>query len=51
VENMVIAGKVSIKNSRPGDTIIHVGPGAITNYDDLKEKMMLGIEEGCKRYG
>lgn len=51
VENMIMAGELSIKNSRPGDTIIHVGPGAITNYDDLKEKMMLGIEQGCKRYG
>lgn len=51
VEDMVTAGIRAIQNSAPGDVILHVGPGAITNYDDLKQKMMSGIEEGCKRYG
>lgn len=51
VENMVNAGEISIKISNPGDTILHVGPGAITNYDHLKQKMVQGIEEGCKKYG
>lgn len=47
VKDMIIAGETSIKVSKPGDTIIHVGPGAITNYDDLKEKMIQGIKMGC----
>lgn len=51
VENMVLAGELSIKNSNPGDTILHVGPGAITNYDELKQKMIQGIIKGCKKYG
>lgn len=50
VENMLTAGKLSIKHSNPGFTILHVGPGAITNYEDVKSKMMSGIEEGCKKY-
>lgn len=50
VKNMVNAGELSIKNSKPGDIILHIGPGAITNYEDLKNKMMKGIEEGCEKY-
>ncbi len=50
VEDMITAGKLSIKHSNQGYTILHVGPGAITNYEDVKYKMMYGIEEGCKRY-
>ncbi len=50
VEDMVKAGELSIKHSKPGDIILHIGPGAITNYDDLKSKMMKGIELGCKKY-
>lgn len=50
VEDMVLAGELSIKHSHPGYTILHVGPGAITNYDDVKLKMMTGIERGCKKY-
>jgi len=49
-EDMITAGEYSIKHSKPGDTILHIGPGAITNYQDLKDKMMKGIEEGCKKY-
>lgn len=50
VKDMITAGKTAIKVSNSGDTIIHVGPGAITNYDDLKEKMMQGLKEGCEKY-
>ena len=50
VEDMITAGKLAIKHSNPGCTILHVGPGAITNYEDVKFKMMLGIKEGCKKY-
>lgn len=49
-EDMIIAGELAIKFSKPGDIIIHVGPGAITNYEDLKFKMMSGIKQGCKKY-
>ncbi len=49
VEDMIIAGETSIKITKPGDTIIHVGPGAITNYEDLKQKMLQGIEKGCRK--
>jgi UDP-N-acetylmuramoylalanine--D-glutamate ligase len=48
VEDMITAGELAIKNSNPGYTILHVGPGAITNYDELKQKMMSGLEKGCK---
>lgn len=47
---MFTAGELSIKHSHPGCTILHVGPGAITNYEDVKNKMMSGIREGCKKY-
>ena len=50
VEDMVTAGELSIKHSHSGCTILHVGPGAITNYEDVKVKMMSGIREGCKKY-
>jgi UDP-N-acetylmuramoylalanine--D-glutamate ligase len=50
VEDMFTAGELSIKHSHSGCTILHVGPGAITNYEDVKIKMMSGIREGCKKY-
>ena len=50
VEDMIIAAETAIKISNNDDTIIHVGPGAITNYDDLKEKMIRGLMQGCKKY-
>lgn len=50
VEDMVTAGELSIKHSKPGDIILHIGPGAITNYEELKLKMIKGIEDGCKKY-
>ena len=50
VEDMITAGELSIKHSHSGSIILHVGPGAITNYEDVKTKMMSGIREGCKKY-
>ena len=50
VEDMFTAGELSIKHSNSGCTILHVGPGAITNYEDVKNKMISGIREGCKKY-
>jgi len=49
-DDLKTAGELSIKYSKPGDVVIHVGPGAITSYDSTKFKMMSGIEEGCKKY-
>ncbi|MGO9388116.1 MAG: Mur ligase family protein [Methanobacterium sp.] len=49
VKDMITAGELAIKNSKPGDTILHVGPGAITNYDELKQKMKSGLENGCRK--
>ena len=49
-EDMIKAGELSIKHSKPGDVILHIGPGAITNYEDLKSKMIRGIEAGCNKY-
>ncbi len=49
VKDMITAGELAIKNSKPGDTILHVGPGAITNYDELKQKMKFGLENGCRK--
>jgi UDP-N-acetylmuramoylalanine--D-glutamate ligase len=48
-KDMITAGKLAIENSKPGDTILHVGPGAITNYDELKQKMKSGLEKGCRK--
>jgi len=50
VQDMVTAGELSIKHSKPGDIILHIGPGAITNYEELKAKLIKGIESGCKKY-
>lgn len=50
-EDMISAGELAIKNSAPGDTVLHIGPGVITNYNNLKEKMVIGLEKGCKKYG
>lgn len=50
VEDMITAGELSIKHSKPGDIILHIGPGAITNYEELKYKMIKGIEKGCKNH-
>ncbi|MCC7564044.1 MAG: UDP-N-acetylmuramoyl-L-alanine--D-glutamate ligase [Methanobacterium sp.] len=50
VEDMTKAGELSIKHSKPGDVILHIGPGAITNYEDLKSKIIMGLEAGCNKY-
>ena len=47
VEDMETAGELSIKYSKPGDTILHVGPGAISAYENVKFGMLSGIKKGC----
>jgi len=51
VEDMETAGEFSIKYSQPGDTILHVGPGAISAYESVKSGMLSGIKKGCSKYG
>lgn len=51
VEDMETAGELSIKYSQPGDTILHVGPGAISAYESVKSSMLSGIKKGCNKYG
>jgi UDP-N-acetylmuramoylalanine--D-glutamate ligase len=51
VENMETAAELSIKNSQKGDTILHVGPGAVSAYHELKNNMIKGLERGCQKYG
>jgi len=50
VEDMETAGELSIKYSQPGDTILHVGPGAISAYKSVKFGMLSGIKKGCNKY-
>jgi UDP-N-acetylmuramoylalanine--D-glutamate ligase len=51
VESMIEAGELAIKHSQPGDTILHVGSGAVTNYENVKNAMVKGLKQGCKKYG
>lgn len=51
VEDMETAAELSIKNSQKGDTILHVGPGAVSAYHELKNNMIKGLERGCQKYG
>ena len=50
VENIEIAACETFKYSKPGDIILHMGP--LIAYDRLTtvEKIMRGLEEGCKKY-
>lgn len=45
------AAELAIKYAQPGDIIIHLGPGAFTSYEQVKNRMLTGLEEGVKRYG
>jgi UDP-N-acetylmuramoylalanine--D-glutamate ligase len=51
VKSMEEAGELSIRHSQAGDTILHVGSGAVTSYENVKNAMIRGIEEGCSKYG
>ncbi|HMK53993.1 MAG TPA: Mur ligase family protein [Methanobacteriaceae archaeon] len=51
VEDIETAGELSVKHSKPGDTILHVGPGAVSAYYELKASMIRGIKRGCSKYG
>ena len=44
------AAELTFKYSKPGDIILHMGP--LIAYDRLTtvEKIMEGLERGCKKY-
>lgn len=52
----VIAGtmeegaELAIKYSKPGDTILHLGPQLMQDPEGIMEKIVNGLEEGCKKY-
>ena len=52
----VIAGtmeegaELAIKYSKPGDTILHLGPQLMQDPEGIMEKIVSGLEEGCKKY-
>ena len=52
----VIAGtmeegaELAIKYSKPGDTILHLGPQLMQDPEGIMAKIVAGLEEGCKKY-
>ena len=52
----VIAGtmeegaELAIKHSKPGDTILHLGPQLMQDPEGIMEKIVSGLEEGCRKY-
>jgi len=51
VEDMKTAAELSVKYSNSGDIILHVGPGAISAYEQVKQSMINGIRDGCAKHG
>ena len=49
-ETMVDGAEMCIKYSRPGDNILHLGPQLMQNYESVRNKIVKGLEEGCKKY-
>ncbi|MBR0473321.1 MAG: UDP-N-acetylmuramoylalanine--D-glutamate ligase [Methanosphaera sp.] len=44
------ASELAMKYAKPGDYIVHLGIGGTTSYKQVKDKLLKGLEEGCKRY-
>ena len=44
------ASELAVKYAKEGDIIVHLGTGASNSYDEVKNKMLKGLKEGCKRY-
>ena len=42
--------ELAIKYSKPGDTILHLGPQLMQDPEGIMEKIVKGLEEGCKKY-
>ena len=45
------AAELAMKYAKPGDLIVHLGPGASNSYEQVKTRMLKGLKEGSKRYG
>lgn len=44
------AAELAMKYAKPGDIIVHLGPGASNSYQQVKDRMLKGLNEGSKRY-
>jgi len=42
--------ELSIKYSKPGDTILHLGPQLMQDPEGIMDKIVTGLEEGCRKY-
>ncbi len=42
--------ELAIKYSKPGDTILHLGPQLMQDPEGIMEKIVSGLEEGCRKY-
>lgn len=49
-ETMEEGAELCIKHSKPGDCILHLGPQLMQNYESVRNKIIKGLEEGCKKY-
>lgn len=45
------SAELAMKYAKEGDIIVHLGPGASNSYQQVKDKLIKGLEEGSKRYG
>jgi UDP-N-acetylmuramoylalanine--D-glutamate ligase len=39
-----------MKYAKEGDIIVHLGIGGTTSYQQVKDKLIIGLTEGCKRW-
>ncbi|MDO5824822.1 MAG: Mur ligase family protein [Methanosphaera sp.] len=44
------ASELAVKYAKKGDIIVHLGTGASNSYEEVKQKMLKGLNEGSKRY-
>ena len=49
-ETMEEGAELCIKYSEPGDSILHLGPQLMQNYESVRAKIITGLEEGCRKY-
>ncbi len=45
------SAELAMKYAKEGDIIVHLGPGASNSYQQVKDKLLKGLEYGCQRYG
>lgn len=44
------AAELAVKYAKPDDIIVHLGTGATNSYQEVKDKLLRGLEEGSRRY-